>query len=390
MNSCWLILTGTSGSGKTTVASALGAASTKFEHARAVTTRTQREGDTGEYDYVSLEEFGQLLDAGKLLVYADYRGFRYGILHDEVDRITRAGHVPVLTLTPESAVGLQRRTNPPGEWKCVSVFLDVGDPVLDSRLQRRGDGTDVEAVKKQRIADRSIRAECLYAFENRDARDSVELIEALWNAFDKSGVLSKRLIGVGVKCGLYLENADEGRIQGASYDLSLGDEYFYGGRIRTLTDKRPILLIEPYDYAIVTSHESANLPPDVCARFDLAVNLFAQGIVLSNGPQVDPGFRGPLFCLLFNTSSSPVLMKRRQHYATLELHKLIEPTAAYRGQYQAKRLLDYLPANASRGAINELKKEVEKLRAESTRLQALTLAVISLILAVVAIWVSVK
>src|ERR1017187_988824 len=140
MNPSWLILTGTSGSGKTTVASALSAASAKFKHARAVTTRTQREGDTGEYDYVSPEEFGKLLDAGKLLVNADYRGFRYGILRDEVDRITRAEHVPVLTLTPESAMGLQRSSNPPGEWKCVSVFLDVGDSVLDSRLQRRGDG----------------------------------------------------------------------------------------------------------------------------------------------------------------------------------------------------------------------------------------------------------
>jgi guanylate kinase len=89
MNFCWLILTGTSGSGKTTVASALSAASNKFKHARAVTTRTQREGDTGEYDYVSPEKFGQLLDAGKLVVHADYRGLRYGILHDEVDRILR-------------------------------------------------------------------------------------------------------------------------------------------------------------------------------------------------------------------------------------------------------------------------------------------------------------
>jgi hypothetical protein len=85
-----------------------------------------------------------------------------------------------------------------------------------------------------------------------------------------------------------------------------------------------------------------------------------------------------------------VLLKRRQHYATLELHKLIEPTVSYSGQYQAKRLLDYLPANAARGAINELKKEVESLRNESKNLQALILAVVSVILAVVAIWVSLK
>lgn len=63
-----------------------------------------------------------------------------------------------------------------------------------------------------------------------------------------------------------------------------------------------------------------------------------------------------MFCLLLNTSSSPVLLKRRQHYATLEFHKLVEPMYSYGGQYQAKNLLHYLPSNAARGAINELKK----------------------------------
>ena len=172
--------------------------------------------------------------------------------------------------------------------------------------------------------------------------------------------------------------------------MTLGDEYFYAGRIQRLDETKPILLIEPYDYAIVTSAENANFPLNACGRFDLSVSLFAQGVILSNGPQIDPGFRGPLFCLLFNTSTSPVLLKRRKHYATLEIHKLIEPTVAYRGQYQAKTLLDYLPSNAARGAINELRKEVESLKTESRNLQAMTLAVISVILAIVAIWVSLK
>jgi deoxycytidine triphosphate deaminase len=349
-----------------------------------------RAGDEGEYDHVTAEEFDGLLAGGSLLVHTEYRDHHYGVRHDEVDRIGRSGHSAVLTLTPESAARLSREKNKDGQWPCLSVFIDAPDSVLDDRLHRRGDTTDAEVVKRQRSEDRAARSDCLYAFENREVRHCMELLEVLWRMFDKSGVLSQRLMSAGVRCGLYLENAEERKIQGASCDLSLGDEYFYGGRIRTLTEKRPILVIEPYDYAIITSHESANLPSDVCARFDLAVSLFAQGIVLSNGPQVDPGFRGPLFCLLFNTSSSPVLLKRRQHYATLELHKLIEPTGAYRGKYQAKRLLEYLPANAARGAINELKKEVERLKNESKNLQALTLGVISLILAVVAIWVSLK
>jgi hypothetical protein len=130
----------------------------------------------------------------------------------------------------------------------------------------------------------------------------------------------------------------------------------------------------------------ANFPRDVCGRFDLTVSLFCQGIILSNGPQVDPGFQGPLFCLLLNTSSSPVLLKRRQHYATLEFHELIEPTHIYRGQYREKTLIDYLPSNAARGAINELKKELERVRAESTRLRDLTWAFLAMVLAILSLW----
>jgi deoxycytidine triphosphate deaminase len=191
-----------------------------------------------------------------------------------------------------------------------------------------------------------------------------------------------------IKCNCLLQRANLKNVSGASYDLSLGDEYFYGGRIRKLSGESPILLIEPYDYAIVTSSEIADMPRDISSRFDLSVSLFCQGIILSNGPQVDPGFRGPLFCLLFNTSSSPVLLKRGQHYATLEFHKLLGPTYVYRGLYQEKTLIDYLPGNTARGAINELKKEIDAVRTGSQRLQNLILSVLSLILALIAVLIA--
>ncbi len=191
-------------------------------------------------------------------------------------------------------------------------------------------------------------------------------------------------------CHTLLKNGERSSVSGASYDLLLGDEYFYGGEILTLSRQKPILTIEPYDYAIVTSRESCDLPRDVCGRFDLAVSMFCQGIILSNGPQVDPGFRGVLFCLLFNTSSRPVQLKRGQHYATIEFHKLVEPTYRYGGRYREKYLDVYLPVNATWGAINELKKELERVSEEGRGLQVVMLAVWSLILALLAVWVTVK
>ena len=84
------------------------------------------------------------------------------------------------------------------------------------------------------------------------------------------------------------------------------------------------------------------------------------------------------------------MLKRRQHYATIEFHKLLAHTSGYSGRYQAKTLLDYLPSNAAQGAINELKKELEQVRGEAKNLQATTWAVLSLVLALIAVFVSLQ
>lgn len=382
-----IIISGTSGSGKTSVVRELRKAE-KLRHARAVTTRDARSDDDGEYEYITVDHFIGLRNDGLLLTDVEYRSRHYGVTHEEVTAIHSAGSTPILTITPESAARLLAEAQ--GNVDYLSIFIDAADEDLDRRLQTRGGVSDHNGIRKQREADRKYRAQFSFVIDNRDLQHTLQFIDHIVKAKDRSGVLTSRILQMGIRCGVYLENGIEESVQGASYDLRLGDEYFYGGKIRHLSERDPILLVEPYDYAIVTSSEIGNLPRNACGRFDLAVSLFTQGVILSNGPQIDPGFRGPLFCLLFNTSSSPVLLKKGSHYATLEIHQLIEEAPAYDGKYQKKTLLDYLPLNASRGAINELKKEVEDLRNQSKTLQTVILGVISIFMAIIALWVSLK
>ena len=371
---------------------------------RAVTTRGPRPHDS-EYDFVGEDSFRGLETSGDLLTSATYRGASYGVSRASYEQVVRDGFVPVLVLTPPSAIAFDAPSSETLPRSSVRIFLDASDAELDARIQRRGasrGGTaapnaaavyeeDAE-IKKQRAEDRTHRGEFLYVVERGSVEDQASLAHALYrlSVEGRTGILPKRIIALMTACGMLLEDASTAAISGASYDLRLGDEYFYGGRIRRLSDEEPILVLDSYDYAIVTTREHANLPRDICARFDLAVSLFAQGVLLSNGPQVDPGFRGPLFCLLFNTASSPVLLKRAQHYATIEFHRMSEPTEAYQGRYQQRRLLDYLPANAARGAINELKKEMEALREQIQKQQSWIWGMLSLVLALVAIYVAVR
>lgn len=389
-----VVITGTSGSGKSAIARELCETDDRFQIVRAVTTRGKRDDDrSGTYEYISSADFSKHQSCGQFLVTAEYRGQQYAIRHSDFEAVVRARKIPILIITPESFKRLSVLNSNPSNThhlQFLSFFIDSPDNFLDRRLAERDSSTLTQVNTDQRGIDRKHKDACHYVVENHDLNTSVNLLTWLWDNSRNGGILSDRIIRLMLGCGMLLDNARDENISGASYDLSLGDEYFYGGSIHQLSDSDPILLIEPYDYAIVTSDEISNLPNDVCARFDLSVSLFCQGIILSNGPQIDPGFNGPLFCLLFNTSSSPVLLKRRQHYATLEFHKMMEPTYSYRGQYQAKSLLHYLPSNAARGAINELKKELEQVRKESQQLQNTTWAMLALILALVAIWLTLK
>ncbi|MHB8118229.1 MAG: dCTP deaminase domain-containing protein [Methanothrix sp.] len=298
--------------------------------------------------------------------------------------------IPIFIIFTENLRDIVRNEQLGSLIRPLNIFIDAPDELLDRNLRDRNEIIN-EATFRKRQEDREFEKNCIYILSNTNLGNTVELIWDLWRYQMTGGVLSKRLIKLMISCGMLLRNADIGNIKSASYDLSIGDEYYYSGKIKALTDRDPFILIEPYDYAIVTSKEIADMPRDVIGRFDLSVSLFCQGIILSNGPQVDPGFKGRLFCLLFNTSNALISLKRGQHYATIEFNKMVEPSESYQGKYQDKdKIVYYLPSNSMRGAINELKKEIENVRNESKNLQNTFLAITSLILAIIALLIHSK
>lgn len=390
-----IIITGTSGAGKSTIAKELckndaNGNPSPFEVVLAVTTRPPRSDDYN-YEYIEDAEFDNLLKNGKLLTNTYYRDKQYGVKHDKYKDVLLKGKFPILILTPDSAMSLLNHLD--GRFMCF--FIDSTDEELINRLQKR-EVTQISdekrlKLKKQFELDRKYSYKSDYVLKNRNLAVSVSLIKQLWEQRGRGGGLSYNMIKSMIECGMLLERADVLGVQGASYDLLLGDEYYYAGRIKKLSNADPFLTIEPYDYAIVSCKELACLPRDIIAKFGLTVGLFCQGIILSNGPQIDPGFRGTLFCLLFNTSNRAVHLKRGKHYATIEFNKLIEPAKPYEGKYQgAENIIEYIPANALQGAINELKKEIEKLKDESKLMQGIYLAVAALMFAIISILLVLK
>lgn len=385
-----IIITGTSGAGKTTIAQKLQDMDSKYDYIRAITTRAPRDDDNGHYIYVDDLNF----ESSKEVYYtiAEYRSAKYAYDTYSIVKSIDSNRMPILVVAPNSFSDMKKEEEQ-GERKYdkslegyISFFVDAEDDELNNRLVRRDKRAICDSDISRRKNDRKYSDDPDYIIQNNNLDDAVSVIRRIVSLYMTSTVLSENDIGLFIRNGMLVSGAENQNIKGASYDLRLGDEYYYRGNIRKLKDQNLRLTIEPYDYALVSSKEDVCLPKDVIAHFGLTVGLFCQGIILSNGQQVDPGFRGKLFCLLFNTSNQPVTIKRGGHYATIEFTKMSNLARKYKGLYQEKRdIIDVLPLNVMQGGLSELKREIEDLKRESRNMQSVYIGVIAIVVAAISI-----
>ena len=190
------------------------------------------------------------------------------------------------------------------------------------------------------------------------------------------GVLSHQQISTLMQLGILLYNGDPGRIKGASYDLVIDREHLKSGIEVKSGDT---FKIDPLDYVVVGAVESVNIPKNICASFDTKVSMFCKGIILSNGPQIDPGYQGRLMCLLFNTSAKEFEVSAAAgfEFATIQFSALSKPSKKpYGGKYYRKeRLKEYIGSFADGSiadfvkAIPDMRESIEDLRSNQVELK---------------------
>lgn len=101
---------------------------------------------------------------------------------------------------------------------------------------------------------------------------------------------------------------EPGRLRPASYQLTLGDEANVGGQHRRVDSIDGIVLV-PHQVAVVCTREVLTIPRNVIARWSLRVTNIYEGLLWTGGPQVDPGWKGRLFCPIYNLSEREVVLK---------------------------------------------------------------------------------
>lgn len=371
-----IVLVGIQGAGKTTVLKS-------FKGGKVLkpsTTRQPRFAGESEYFFEAgwnAPDFAWAIDRG-----ADKYGMRWAELRS-IDNLGVTVFDPASLQTLKASAAKE-------EFEIFTVGLDT---IKDLAEQHARVGNDPKRMMQQADFDmqKDVVSRCDVSLRG-DANTVLGAIEELAKLIGgRGGVLHSESIERLVNAGSLMEGAEKSQIQPASYDLRIADEYWCQGNFHTLSPTNRILRIPPYSFVIVQAAEVAKLPSFISASFDIRVSLFFSGVVLSNGPQVDPGYNGALFCMLHNASGSEVGINQGDHFATIQFQTMATNGDGYKSQYQNKKnFKDFLNgSDATRpgGRIFEdisslsgkLEERFEKLETRQLTITGIAFAVFALL-----------
>ena len=90
-----------------------------------------------------------------------------------------------------------------------------------------------------------------------------------------------------------------------------------GGVWTPVSDDKPLVLL-PHQGAVVKTHEIVNIPRFLIARWNLRVKWVYEGLLWTGGPQVDPGWRGQLYCPIYNLAERQIVIPHKERVFTMD------------------------------------------------------------------------
>ena len=147
-----IVISGPSGSGKSSVIDALCEADETLQLSVSATTRNPRPGEvTGvNYHFLSKAEFEEHIQQGSFLEWAEYGNNLYGTLKSEIVSAREAGKDAILEIEVEGSLQIREREKDLTPARNIRIFiLPPSFATLEERLRRRQ--TESERELKQRL-----------------------------------------------------------------------------------------------------------------------------------------------------------------------------------------------------------------------------------------------
>ena len=147
-----IVISGPSGSGKSSVIDALCEADETLQLSVSATTRNSRPGEVDgvNYHFLSRTEFEEHIQQGSFLEWAEYGDNLYGTLKSEIVAAREAGKDAILEIEVEGSLQIREREKDLTPARNILIFIiPPSFATLEERLRRRQ--TESERELKQRL-----------------------------------------------------------------------------------------------------------------------------------------------------------------------------------------------------------------------------------------------
>jgi dCTP deaminase len=171
-------------------------------------------------------------------------------------------------------------------------------------------------------------------------------------------------------------------VRSASYDLRLGKAYYFSEGEPKVDGSPPDfevlhlepgakehIVLAPNQFVVVSTLEKVCLPDDMVGHLTLKQDILLQGLIMGSQSQIDAGYSGWIYPLLYNLTNNEVTLQLRQSIIRLELVRLEKPTEKpYEGDYLNSSLSESLkePIGSS---LAVLRSEVSEARSRLSRIR---------------------
>ncbi len=154
------IISGPSGSGKSSLVDDIVKQSDNFVRSISVTNRPKRESEASgsHYHFISKKEFDELIEEDRLLEWASYAGYLYGTPKEFVIENLKKGKNVILTIEVQGAMQVVKKIK-----EVYLIFITTSSfEELKKRIRKRGAESKEEIERRLKIAGKELKYEKYY------------------------------------------------------------------------------------------------------------------------------------------------------------------------------------------------------------------------------------